>query len=574
MSDPADTAELVFATPRMTRAPEPPELEEGYYVRNFERVLNTVGTRYGDLLSDDEASYIADFQRLSEPAKRLYVRLILRKGPCFQRDLLSYEEIGDLGPAARELVDAEFLDHAEDAPPEDLLAVLRRPELVELVAALGSEGAVKGLRRPELVALLMAKDAAEVRAEILDTYEIWRPLKADTLLLIRLLFFGNLGQDFSEFVISDLGIVRYESYALNRETRLFQDRMDIDQALGLRLIRREVYDLLAEGQVDDAVALATRVLLHDDPWRPLARRQVDGILIQVARQLEREKRFEEALELYHGARRPPARERLCRTLERLDRPEQALALCREMAAEPRDETESGFVPYFEHRLRKRLGLTREPWRRPKRPTAELSVKRRDMPVEHLALEALGEQGRQGIFSENWLWRGLFGLAFWDIVFAPVPGVFHHPFQMGPWDLGRPEFRVRRKNSIAERLEELGSERDLKARLWPVYEAKMGIANALVPWHEGVEQALSFALEHVRGETLAIICDRLSSHLRRYRRGLPDLLVVDPDSPVGFELLEVKGPGDQIRPEQGAWIDFLNKKGIPARVLKVSWQSRD
>ncbi|MCG8458458.1 MAG: VRR-NUC domain-containing protein, partial [Holophagales bacterium] len=69
---------------------------------------------------------------------------------------------------------------------------------------------------------------------------------------------------------------------------------------------------------------------------------------------------------------------------------------------------------------------------------------------------------------------------------------------------------------------------------------------------------------------AVICDRLSRDPGRYRRGLPDLLVFDTASPVGFELLEVKGPGDQLRPEQKAWLDYLNDEGIPAKVLAVSW----
>ncbi|MEM6797515.1 MAG: VRR-NUC domain-containing protein [Acidobacteriota bacterium] len=65
-----------------------------------------------------------------------------------------------------------------------------------------------------------------------------------------------------------------------------------------------------------------------------------------------------------------------------------------------------------------------------------------------------------------------------------------------------------------------------------------------------------------------MCDRLSRHLGRYRRGLPDLFVPSPSSPTGFELLEVKAPGDQLRPEQGAWIDYLNARGLPAKVLKL------
>ena len=553
--------------------PTPPELETGYYARNFERVLDTVTTRYGDLLTDEEAAYAEVFGSLSERSKRLYVRLILRRGPCFRRDLLSYEEIDDLARAARELRAAGFLDLGEEAPLEDGLAVLRRPELIELVVSLGElpAAAARRLKRGELLELLLrAERQEEVRRRLWTEYDIWRPLHAELLLLFRLLFFGNLGQDFSEFVISDLGIVRYESYPLSREHRLFQDRTEIDQAFELRLIRQQVYGLLEERKLEDALALARAVSEQADTLRPVARRQADGILIRVARELERQGEHRQAVELYTQARRPPARERRCRALEQLGELEQALSLCREMAASPLDETESGFVPLFEHRMKKKLGLTQKPWKRSRRPTLDMEIERPQGSIEMATLEALAARGRRGIFSENWLWRSLFGLAFWDVVFEPVPGVFHHPFQTGPWDLSRPEFRIRRQARIEQRLSRLREEPDLRPRLWPVYQAKVGIANALVPWHPEFETPLNFALERVSGPTLAVFCDRLSSHLRRYRRGLPDLLVESDESPVGFELLEVKGPGDQLRPEQGAWIDFLNRHNIPTRILKVRW----
>jgi hypothetical protein len=44
-----------------------------------------------------------------------------------------------------------------------------------------------------------------------------------------------------------------------------------------------------------------------------------------------------------------------------------------------------------------------------------------------------------------------------------------------------------------------------------------------------------------------------------------------DSP-GYALLEVKGPGDALRPEQRAWLACLVAQGLPAAVLRVRWSS--
>ena len=193
-----------------------------------------------------------------------------------------------------------------------------------------------------------------------------------------------------------------------------------------------------------------------------------------------------------------------------------------------------------------------------------------MSVERQALAALADEGMEGFFAENWLWKSLFGLTFWDIVFAPVPGAFQHPFQYGPLDQFEDDFRPRRAALIEERLGWLQNHSDPATPLLERYDAKEGTANPWVSWHPELRRHLVLALEHLKGPQLAAVCDRLSRHPGRYRRGFPDLFVWKRGKS-GFMLYEVKGPGDQLRPEQGAWIDYLNKVGIEAAVLRLKWE---
>ena len=186
----------------------------------------------------------------------------------------------------------------------------------------------------------------------------------------------------------------------------------------------------------------------------------------------------------------------------------------------------------------------------------------------MALVALEAAGRRGVFAENWLWKALFGLAFWDIVFAPVPGAFQHPFQYGPLDVHTSDFRRAREDLVAARLAELRGAPSPAARILARHDEKEGLANPFVGWSPGLRPALELVLERLSGTHLAAVCDRLSRDPRRYGRGLPDLFVLRDDAP-GFELLEVKSPTDQLRPEQGRWIDYLNAHGLPAKVLRIS-----
>lgn len=563
-----------MSDPETQPAPPPVVLPEGYYEENFAVVLKTVRERYGDLLHEDELAFAKGWTERTRPARRLYVRLISRKGPVLRRDRLRYDEIPRLDDALAELAAAGYADAAEDVPAAELLPLALKDELLEIAAELLDDDArpSRTARKDDfLLALAEGAEDDVLRRALLDRFAIVRPLQLEHVLTYRLLFFGNLGQDLTEFVLRDLGVVRFESYELTRELRLFPTREAIDDALALRRYRDAVYLLLVDGELAAPRDVALAVLERGG-WHPTSRRILDSLLGHVARELERAGDYEAALQLYEEAVAPPARERRARVLAHLGRTDESLALCAEIRDTPRDETEVAFAPGFAERLRRKLGEDVPRRKRRTRPTAEMEVEKRDdATVETLALEALADGGCPGFFAENWLWRSIFGLAFWDVVFAPVPGAFQHPFQYGPLDLSTPEFRAARAALVEERLAELKTLAEPGPRLLGVYDEKYGTGNRLVAWGEELRDAIELALSRLHGEHVAAVSDRLSRDLKRYRRGLPDLFVLR-DAEPGFELIEVKGPGDQLRPEQKAWIDYLNENGLPASILRVSFRS--
>ncbi|MCP3957659.1 MAG: VRR-NUC domain-containing protein [bacterium] len=548
-------------------------LPEGYYVDNFELLLKTVTERYRDLLLDEELGFCRDFDGLSVAAKRLYVRLISRKGPHFRRDRLVYDEISSLEAATVDLEAAGFVDRAPEVDPEKLLPLLLRAELAEAAVALAPDSVPPAARKDELMRVLAGSvDSGGLRRAIDKRIDVVRVRHLEQVVVFRLLFFGNLSQDWTELVLRDLGVVRYENYELRSDLRLFPTRRALDDSLLMRGYRNTVSGCLAAGEIERALELAGEVLAGIDRWHPSVRRLVDHVLNEAGRFLERRGDDSKALAFYEQATAPPARERRARVLARRGSIAEALALCEEIRSAPRDETEVAFARAFTHRLRRMRGEPLRPRKRRRRPFVQLAVRRRDgEPIERLALETLEADGRRGFFSENWLWKSLFGLAFWDVVFAAVEGAFQHPFQLGPLDLDSPDFRAVRAEAIDRRMHELRAERRPGPWLMEVYEAKQGVANRLVTWHEGSRDYLELALSCLAGEQLATVCDRLSRDLKRYRRGFPDLFLLRDDEP-GFELYEVKGPGDQLRPEQKAWIDYLNDSGIPASILQVTWRT--
>jgi hypothetical protein len=370
-------------------------------------------------------------------------------------------------------------------------------------------------------------------------------------------------------VLADMGVWRYESYELRRELRLFPSRAAIDDAVEARGLREQVRVSLEAGDLRAAVPVAQHVARRDPAWHPTSRPIADSVLLEVAALLERAGARAEALELYAAAAAPPARERRARIEAGLGRERRAIALCREIALAPRDESERLFAARFEQRMRRALGQV-PPSRRRYRRVVRLAVAPDSArAVEDLALEHYASRGQPGFHAENWLWLALYGLSLWDVMFAPVAGAFEHAYQDGPLDLEHPTFRARRETAIAERLDEIASTAEPASRLLTTWDAKQGLRNRLVPWAPGVRERIELALSRLSGRHLATVLDRLSRDLGRYRRGLPDLFVL---TATGFQLLEVKGPGDRLRPEQIGWLDYLTANDIPCSVLAVEWST--
>jgi hypothetical protein len=193
-------------------------------------------------------------------------------------------------------------------------------------------------------------------------------------------------------------------------------------------------------------------------------------------------------------------------------------------------------------------------------------------VENAVLEHYRRLSWEGYHTENALWNGLFGLAFWDIVFMPVRGAFLNRFQRGPRDLFTPGFRHLRGQAIERRLAEVRDADQWIERVLGTYDRCLGTANALVDWDRLPLVALQAALARIPRAHLAQVFDRMAENLGVHRAGFPDLVLFPPAAaapgPAGYELVEVKGPGDQLRPNQERWLRFFGEQGIPARLVRV------
>jgi len=197
-----------------------------------------------------------------------------------------------------------------------------------------------------------------------------------------------------------------------------------------------------------------------------------------------------------------------------------------LAEAPQDVGEARFARTFLGRQRKKIPAA-EQWvqthpKPSKPPEVRLTVvKHPSGSVERAVLEAERQNGWEGFFAENHLWRALFGLAFWEEIFADVPGAFQHRFQNAPLDIGTAAFYEKRRDQIEGRLAELQSCPNWASCLLEVADSKWGIANAFIGWRHLDRSCLAEALARIEGNLLIGILWIMARNPMAFDNGFPD-----------------------------------------------------
>lgn len=536
-----------------------------YYLRNFEFVLDWVGARYADLLSADEHAFVRAFTQQPEASRALLVRLIMRKGDHFRASRLAYAEVGDIEQAAQPLFEQGWLVTDQPIEVDALARLLLKSELANL--DLGVSQASK-LGKQALLDQIAAQGLSA------RPWSEWPGIPPDALYSLtisplcerlRLLFFGNLSQDWTEFVLSELGVQQYEQVPFSSESRSFHRAADVDDYIYLGRCRDR---LDAGNDVAEVLALFAD-FATENPW---IERRHQRLRFQLGQQLEREQRLEEALALYLQCQHSEARQRAVRLHERLDQPEQAYALARSALAAPHSAAEQQLL----ERALKRLGRKLSQPLPATQPEADTPTRLLTLPgpnplgVEHAVAEHLAQPEASVFFVENGLICSLFGLLCWDALFAPLPGAFFHPFQSGPADLYDAEFAGRRASLFADALAAIddGSYPTIIKQRW---QSKYGLQSPFVFWGLLDEPLLDLALRCIPARHLRLWCERMLKDIRANRAGMPDLIQFWP-SEQRYCMVEVKGPGDRLQDNQRRWLAFCAEHDMPVEVVHVQWEA--
>ncbi len=534
-----------------------------YYLENFRQVLDWISQRYDDLLDHEERGFITDFARLPQPAQALLVRMVMRKGTLFRASKLDYGEIGDVRHAAGPLLERGWVDAQPHLDLRSLFNLLRKDELSRCFKAHQVKSAE---RKADLLERLLPlyDEARPLKQWFADFEEVIFALQVMPLCdRLRLLYFGNLYQEWSEFVLADLGIYRYEKVEFSVESRGISQRADIDTCLHLHNCRQA----LEAGVGLSELAAQALAIQTGNPWLSMRRSK---LLFLIGYQAEREQDWPLALSVYMQSSYPGARVRRIRVLERSEQYAQAMELLQQAQAAPQNDEESQHLLRIEPRLLRKLGQGSSR-RKAARAVTRLDLSVVPLPqysVEQLIQLHLAEEGSEVHYVENALINSLFGLLCWSAIFAPLPGAFFHPFHSAPSDLYSADFYQRRAPLFDACLAQLEDDRYVEV-IRENYASKYGLQSPFVFWGTLTPQLLQQALHCLPAQHLLRWFRRLLQDIKANRTGMPDLIQFYPEQR-SYRMIEVKGPGDRLQDNQVRWLDFCAEHQMPVVVCYVEW----
>ncbi|WP_226457603.1 VRR-NUC domain-containing protein [Pseudomonas sp. AF03-9] len=533
-----------------------------YYLQNFRQVLQWLGQRYADLLDPDETQFIQQFDSLPQASQALLVRMVMRKGVHFRAGKLNYLEIGCTHAAAQPLLQLGWVNDQQPLAFEELFALLQKGEILNAFKPWIDQPKAN---KVEWLAGLVAQ-FPESRS-----FAQWCPALPDTLYSLtvmdlcdrlRLMFFGNLYQDWSEFVLADLGIYTYEKVEICAESRGLRSRDDVQGFLFLHGCQQA----FEAGEPIEDIRTRITALNTDNPW--LERRRAK-LLFLLGQHCERLAELALAAQIYRTCAYPGARARLIRVLERQEDYAQAMALASAAQQTPESAAEQQHLLRVLPRLRRKLGEPALPRLKPREVTRlDLALPQALESVEASVQAHLNEPDAPVHYVENGLINSLFGLLCWDAIFAPLPGSFFHPFQRGPADLHSEDFHQRRADLFATCFAQLQDQR-YKATIRQRYQEKWGIQSPFVFWNLLNEELLEQALACFPAAHLRHWFERLLLDIRANRAGMPDLIQFWPAQNT-YRMIEVKGPGDRLQDNQLRWLEFCAEHQMPVTVCYVRW----
>ncbi|MFK8031411.1 MAG: exonuclease domain-containing protein [Gammaproteobacteria bacterium] len=545
--------------PRYSRGKQ---LEPFYYRDHFVEMLEFVEEHYEHVLGVADQAFLSSFQALDELAQALYVRLVNRKGTVFSCAKLNYPEIGKLNEPLTCLRSAGFISEPGPHHFSELLKLLTKSE-IHRILSLKTAGLPKTILKNELVELALATCEPESFLSQCNPSRLIVQRKTSTVQYLMFLYFGKTRDGMDSFALRDLGLVQPADLKTDYEPR-FQDEEGAREhfyfASRLLKVRQK------SPSSCDIHILVREARQWPEPVSAGAAKLRDRLAWRLGSIQEKQKDLKRAIELYRYAESTRCTERAIRLMLKLGDRDSASTCLLSCMETPRNDEEALFARdlYARTFKGKRTLATTDVLKAAS--TIEIDEQFVGSP-EKAAVAWFAEKGMRAYHCENALWRMLFGMVFWDMLFSNRTAEIHSPFDTLPQSLATGLFYTSYTSAVDKRLAQVNSRARLKLTLLKVATEKFGTRNGVFRWRQSTLDALFVLVEEAPLQAVENILRLMCKNYPLMRSGYPDLLLVDDH---GVKFVEIKSEGDSLRRHQLAKLQQLTNAGFRAEVVATQW----
>lgn len=533
-------------------------LPEKYYLVHARELFDYIDVYCAHLLRQQHRDYLLKLNGLSEDALCLMIRLLARKPRFFARDKLQYAEIEDTPAAIKELLVAGLLAVPSSDDWSELLRILTKAELVELL-----DPHIANLRRStnkgQLIELARHRFRGDETAlDQLKQRWLVRSQQACVDYLF-FLFFGDLRNRFQSFAMRDLGVLRTRK-PRGEITARFASREEAEEVFRYsKLLRDYRHDPQAQLR-----PLAAHLAEHS-PDHALAIKVYDKLILQVASDLQ-PTAPDQAVALWRRSAHPEAFKRWIRCEYASGDQETLKAELEALRETPICAQKQVFLEDFYQRkyCGKRTSVFTDMLRE-----SELRISLDECftgDVERGVCQFFKQNGQQAWFTENKVWHVLFAFTLWPILYGRDKPQ-HGEFDYLPAALRRTNFYAHHKLEIEARLALLSDPERCLAEFTHLAARCYGMPTGLFRWSAKLLDTLRPLVQFAPPGALAAIVKNMALDYSNRNAGYPDLMVVQEG---GLLFVEVKAPGDSLRPNQLLSIERLRSAGIKVDIAQVEW----
>jgi len=526
-----------------------------YYLDHFNEFLAYFEGEKRVLLPAQVAGFIQRFRSLDKHHQAILVRVANRKHPLVAIRTLQHEEIHQPDTCIASLLHEGLLGRPQEAPLEDVTQALTKPELLTLLRQNTHIRLPSSANKDAVVdACLTHLSQTELNWEGVDyVYRNFDPI----IKFLLFVYFGHLRGRLNQFSMRDLGFMRTRSDAVTGEAR-FDDSSDAQSAFYYANQREQL-------------ANTKQLTLPHLPSLPLttsneANRQRAKFLYEAGKYaLNSDRQW--ALEALALSTTDEAAEKRLRELYKDGHKAQVQEELELIIQNGGSEKLLLFAEDFYARKyrQKRTSTLTDMLRN---ATHCLGIDSQyNQQVEQGVISYYRRKGIEAWRTENQLWRSLFGLTFWPLLFNRDQNGLSNEFDRRPALLRHNTFYQECGSEIDALLASLADKKHLLNHLLKQATLNYGKVNTLFMWRNNLLDRLNVLVEHASIESVLKYLKAFAKDYSALSDGYPDIMVLE-NGHLRFE--EIKAPGDKLRANQLLALQALKRHGFDIHITQVEW----